>query len=526
VSIDSLKQHEALVQSLMDERRWPAGGGNRRRIDTHISTVLLAGDVAYKLKKPLDLGFLDFLSLDSRHAACVEELRLNRRLAPEIYQAVCAITGSVEAPDIDGVGPVIDWAVRMQRFDPDAILSDLTGRLSPRLIERLALQIADFHARAEISPTSEPFGAAAAVFAPMQQNFVQIRASLPAEMAGLERIAAWSMDQRDRLAGLLDERKVGGHIRECHGDLHLGNVALIAGEPVVFDAIEFNPGLRWIDTINDVAFLSMDLHHRRPPLAYCLLDHYLQASGDYSGLQLLRFYEVYRALVRTKIAAIRATQELTRVQRHEVEDEFNAYLGLADRLTQKAQGAVVITYGVSGSGKSHAVRQLPEHLPAVRLRSDVERKRLLGLDAHVDATTKGAYSSELTQRTYARLEEFAAYVVQAGMVAIVDATFLRYGHRARLHALADVLQVPFVILDCDAPVEILRERILARRRQADNVSDADLEVLDAQLQAREPLTADERLFAITVGPEQPLSADALTQRVGRDAHLSTSVRSR
>ncbi|MGB5466458.1 MAG: AAA family ATPase, partial [Sedimenticolaceae bacterium] len=432
---------------------------------------------------------------------------------PEIYQAVCAITGSVDAPDIDGAGAVIDWAVRMRRFDPDAILSNLTERLSPRLIERLALRIADFHARAAVSPTGEPFGAAAAVFAPMQQNFVQIRASLPAEMAGLERIAAWSMNQRDRLAGLLDERKAGGHIRECHGDLHLGNVALIAGEPVVFDAIEFNPGLRWIDTVNDVAFLSMDLHHRRPPLAYCLLDHYLQASGDYSGLPLLRFYEVYRALVRTKIAAIRATQELTRAQRDEVEDEFNAYLGLADRLTQAVQGAVVITHGASGSGKSHAVRHLPERMPAVRLRSDVERKRLLGLDAHVDATTKGAYSSELTQRTYARLAEFAADVVQAGMVAIVDATFLRHDQRARLHALADALQVPFVILDCDAPVGILRERILARKRQADNVSDADLEVLDAQLQTREPLTADERRYAITVGAEQPFSAEALIQRV-------------
>jgi hypothetical protein len=518
VTIDSLEQHEALVQSLMDQSRWPAGGADRRRIDTHISTVLLAGDVAYKLKKPLDLGFLDFMSLDSRHAACLEELRLNRRLAPDIYQAVCAITGSVEAPDIDGAGPVIDWAVRMQRFDPDAILSNRTEGLSSGLIERLALRIAEFHARAAVSPIGEPFGTAAAVFAPMQQTFDQIRVSLPAETAGLDQIETWSKDQRDRLAELLDERKAGGHIRECHGDLHLGNVALIAGEPVVFDAIEFNPGLRWIDTMNDVAFLSMDLHHRRPSLVYCLLDHYLQASGDYPGLPLLRFYEVYRALVRAKIAAIRATQELTRAQRRAVMDEFNAYLGLAHRLTQPAQGAVIITHGVSGSGKSHVVRRLPELLPAVRVRSDVERKRLLGLDAHADATAEGAYSAELTQLTYARLADFAVEVVQAGMVAIVDATFLQYQKRALWHALADAMKVPFVILDCDAPVEILRERILARRRRADNVSDADLEVLNAQLQTREPLSTDERRYAITIGPGQPLSADALLERLGRVRH--------
>ena len=514
MSVDTLEQHETLVRSLMDLERWPQGGGDRRRIDTHISTVILAGAVAYKIKKPLDLGFLNFLRLEARLAACHEELRLNRRLAPDIYQAVCAITGSVEAPAIDGDGEVIDYAVRMRRFDPDAILSNLAAGLQPALIEQLAERVARFHLHADRCAECESFGSPEAVYLPMQKNFELIATIDDAPHQRLEALQRWSRQQHEQLQDLLWLRKSEGYIRECHGDLHLGNVALIGGQPVVFDAIEFNPGLRWIDTISDVAFLTMDLHHqRRPGLVFRFLDRYLQTTGDYMGLMLLRFYEVYRALVRAKIAAIRRQQELSDQERAGVDRDLAAYVALAVERMRAHQGGIVITQGVSGSGKSHVTVGLPDFLPAVRLRSDVERKRILGVEPHHDATALGAYSQEWTEKTYNRLADLARMVAAAGYVAVVDATFLRRRHRQLFSDLASSMQVPFVIIDCDAPPEVLRERILRRHEQQDNVSDASLAVLQAQLASREPLTGEEVEASIAVRPEQPLDPDALRKRL-------------
>ena len=515
MSIQTPAEHEALIQALMDANRWPQGGGDRRRIDTHISSVVLAGDLAYKIKKPLDLGFLNFLTLEARHAACEEELRLNSRHAPQIYLAVCAINGSIDAPVIDGPGPVIDWAVCMRRFDPDAILSNLAAQLHPELIDVLARRVAEFHAGAAICPDDQPFGTPEVALAPMQDNFEQIHAlvSRGADPV-IDRLHAWTDAQYARLRETLRRRKAQGHVRECHGDLHLGNVALIDDRPVVFDAIEFNPGFRWIDTINDVGFMSMDLHHcGREQLAYRFLDRYLQANGDYAGLGVLQFYEVYRAMVRAKIAAIREHQGLPDQERRAVEAELATYVDLADRLSRARRGAVVIGHGVSGSGKSYVSGQLPGPLPAVRLRSDVERKRLLGVDAQIDATALGAYSTELTRRTYARLAELARPVVQAGYIAVVDATFLHAAQRRPFRDLAAALQVPFVILDCDAPQEVLRERILGRRREAGNVSDADLGVLEMQLRTRDRLDDDEMAVSVAVRPDRPLVVEDLRRRL-------------
>lgn len=519
--VNTPEAHEQLVHALLDTTVWPDAGGDRLRIDTHVSTVVLAGEFAYKLKKPVDLGFLNFLPLAAREAACREELRLNRRLAPDLYLDVLRITGSATAPvidgdgDGDGDGETIDWAVKMRRFDPDAVLSQQVSRIDEQMVARLARQVAAFHASAAQAGPDTGFGSADAVRGPVIQNFAQLRefgGLAPDAAERLEAVENWSLARLDELSGLFERRRQAGRVRECHGDLHLGNIALIDGEAVVFDAIEFSPELRCIDTVNDAAFLLMDLHHRTSVrLAFRFLDLYLQASGDYDGLALLRHYMVYRALVRAKIAAIRASQgDDDGAGRREVED----YLALAGRLKTGHRGAIVITHGVSGSGKSHAARRLPGALPAVCLRSDVERKRLLGIAAEENATARGGYSDELTTRTYDRLAELAEAVVTAGYVAVVDATFLQRERRSQFAALATRLGVPFAIIDCDAPVEALRERILRRRDQADNVSDAGLQVLDAQLAAREPLSDDERAVAFPSGGPDELDVAALAARVG------------
>lgn len=510
MAVENAEQHEMLIQALMDPLRWSEGGGDRRRIDTHVSTVVLAGAYAYKIKKPLNLGFLDFLSMQARHDACREELRLNSRLAPQIYQQVCRITGSIDQPGVDSGtddgAEAIDWAVRMRRFDPDAVLSNMSAELTPDLIEALAVRVAVFHRDIAVCDPREPFGNPDAAYQPMIQNLEQIRAFAPGVADQLPTLEEWTQQTRRQLDALLRARKQKGFIRECHGDLHLGNVALIEGEPVVFDAIEFNPGLRWIDTANDIGFMTMDLRQRgRPDLAARFLDAYLRESGDFACLQLLRFYEVYRALVRAKIAAIRGSQaDLDQQERRDVMAELAAYLSFALTLVEPRRGAVVITRGVSGSGKSYLSERLLDQLPAVRLRSDVERKRLLGIKPTDDASKQGAYSSELTEQTYARLEMLAGETVQAGYIAIVDATFLKRAQRSRFRELAEAFAVPFVILDVDASVEVLQARILGRRNRTDNVSDADLGVLEAQLAAREPLDDAESENALQVTPGRPL----------------------
>ena len=518
--VDTLAAHETLVQALMDPQAWPQGGGDRRRIDTHISTVVLAGRDAYKIKKPLSLGFLDFSTLELRRRACEEEVRLNRRLAPQIYLRALPITGSETAPRLGGEGPVVDWAVHMHRFDPDAILSQHTYELSRGLVEKIAWRVARFHADADTCPVDLPCGTPEAVYAPMVQNFSQIRSHRGSDRRQLELLAAWTERRHVELRQVVDARRAAGHVRECHGDLHLGNIALIQGEPVAFDGIEFNPDLRWIDTMNDLAFLTMDLTRiGRVDLARLFLDTYLQLSGDYDGLRVLHFYEVYRAMVRAKVAAIRIAQrDLSATERAHTISEFRRYVRVAEAFTRPSQRAIVITQGVSGTGKSTLTSRMLDRLPAVRVRSDVERKRLAGLSPQADAITlynAGIYSADMTERTYGRLAEVAQAIVEGGYVAIVDATFLKYVQRKRFADLAASLAVPFVILACEAPEPVLRQRISARLAHGGDVSDADLAVLAAQRRAAEPLRHDELGVTIRVTPEAPLELDALIKRIHR-----------
>lgn len=507
VSIDNPAEHEALAEALMDPARWPAGGDRRERLDTHISTVILAGEYAYKLKKPVDLGFLNFLDLEARHRYCLEELRLNRRSAPQIYLEVIPISGSIEAPQPGGEGPPIDWAVKMRRFDPHALLSNPQLPLTPELIDSLAQQVASFHARIDTAPGGE-FGTPELALAAMQGNFKHLlRHGGHSEL--LATLQLWTNETFARLRPLLEKRHRDGHIRECHGDLHLGNIALLDGQPLLFDAIEFNPTLRWIDTASDIAFLTMDLHHRgRSDLAYRLLDRYLQQTGDYQALLLLGLYEVYRALVRAKVAAIRQVQpEITPDQRQELEAELLSYLNLAGQRAQASNRGIVITHGVSGSGKSHATRDLPGPLPAIRIRSDIERKRLLQLKPEQSATEVGGYSEQVGRQTYDRLAVLTELICDAGYIAIVDATFLRQEQRERFSKLAEARKLPFLIIDCDAPQEVLRQRIAQRRQKSNNVSDANETVLINQLHSQEPLSREERSHCIRKAADRPLQAE-------------------
>ena len=528
----------ALVAALEDPRCYPHPAPMVERRETHVSHVLLAGDYAYKIKKPLNLGFLDFSTLARRRHFCEEELRLNRRLAPNLYQAVVPIRMGPTGPrignvveqgpgpgegqgggqgqpsssgvpatvdDRDAVGePVVEYAVRMARFPQEALLDGrlARGQLGPGEIDAVADQVAAFHGRIARA-VAGPYGTPAQVWAPMAQNFEQLREWLPgpAMAERLTALADWSQARAVSLAGFLEERLAGGWVRECHGDLHLGNIAWLEDGAVLFDGLEFNPGLRWIDVISEIAFLVMDLTERgRPDYARRCLNRYLEGTGDYAGLALLAYYQAYRALVRAKVAALRATQEAPAEGGRELA-EAERYLAHAEALAAPGTPRLILLHGLSGSGKSWLGQGLVERLGAIRIRSDVERKRLHGLApraASASTVGGGLYGNQASVATYERLADLARVVLAAGYPVVVDAASLRRWQRERFQRLGQVLGAPFILLDCQAPEGLLRERLARRQAAGDDASEADGAVLTHQLSTREPLAPEEQARSLSV----------------------------
>lgn len=507
-----------LIEALLRPAAYPHPADPVEHIETHISHVLLAGDFAYKLKKPLDLGFLDFSTLERRRHCCEEELRLNRRLAADLYLEVVSISGPIEAPRIGGTGPVLEYGVRMRRFPQESLLDRLV--LSPALMDRLAEVVADFHASIPRADMTSRFGTPSMVRAPMLENLEQIRSRTASSSVRerVDRLEAWTRGCWQGLISAIEQRRRHGHVRECHGDMHRGNIALIDGEIRIFDAIEFNPGLRWIDTASEIAFLIMDLEEcGATSLAQRFLNRYLERCGDYESLELLDFYKVYRALVRAKVLAIRLHQaDLEPAEATRDIALFERYLDLAESYTGTRVARLVLACGLSGSGKSHLACQLREVMPLIHLRSDIERKRLFGLAE--TATTRaspesGIYFPLATQWTYARLLRLADRILGYGYDVLVDATFIARKRRAHFWAMARRRRVQATILCLDAPLDILKERISQRLACGDDASEADLRVLERQCAEQEPLTAEELGYAVLIDTTQPILLPALVTRI-------------
>jgi aminoglycoside phosphotransferase family enzyme/predicted kinase len=505
-----------LITALLAGRGFSAGIGKVDLVETHASWVLLADGYAYKIKKPVTLPFLDYGTLERREACCRAELALNRRLAPELYLDVVPIGGSDAAPAL-GALPAIEWAVRMRRFDEAGRLDHVAarGELRPEHLGQLATGLAAFHAAAPAAAAGSRFGEPEQVIAAARENFVELRSLLPAaDQPALEALASWTETEFGRRRELLALRKRNGCIREGHGDLHLGNLVLFDGRVHAFDCIEFSDDFRWNDPVSELAFLWIDLlDHGAPGLAAWLLNAWLEAGGDFDAIPLLRYYAVYRAVVRAKIAALRAGQE-DAAQSAAGIDAARGYLALARDIaaadphggipgTQGASmPALEITCGLSGSGKSTAssARLLDPRRPGagrlIRLRSDVERKRLFGLAplaASGSAPDGGIYTPEANTRTYARLLELAGALLRAGWPVIVDAAFLRRAERDAFRRLAGELGTGFGIVYCRATPDELRRRVAARRGDA---SEATLEVLERQLSwFEEPADAELELLS-------------------------------
>lgn len=501
-------------------------------IETHISWVLLAGEFAYKFKKPLRLDFLDFSTLDLRRAACEEELRINRRTAPAMY---LGLVGAVVDRD-SGELRLLPWpdaragaepAVQMRRFSQDALLATALDhqRVPPTQIDLLARHVAQFHAAAAAATGAEGWGTAAAVQAPVDDCVtalkVSVASALPAQATLLAQVADWCYREEHALAAVFELRLSAGKVRECHGDLHLANIAIIDGQPQLFDAIEFNPALRWIDVVADIAFVVMDLSaHSRTDLAWRFVNLWLEHTGDYEGLRVLRYYGAYRALVRARVAALRLGQP------GEQSDTMTAgslalqgYLQLAagfagqlPTLWPVARPATLwLAHGFSGAGKSTHTLTLACQRGMVRVRADVERKRLFGLppEATSDGVPGGIYTAEATQRTHQRLAQVARDALTAGFCVIVDATLLDHEVRAIFLALADSLGVPCRILSFEAPLPVLRERVRLRALAGGDASEAGVAVLQAQWARADVLRPHEEAITLHVDTTVPVDWDRL-----------------
>jgi uncharacterized protein len=497
--------------------------------ETNISWIILTGSYAYKLKKSVSLGFIDTSTLSRRQQLCAEELRLNQRLAPDLYVDVVAITRDETGVRIGGHGQIIEYAVRMKQFEAREELSALLehGEVSAREIADLAAVIAAFHASAKRAPSSIDCIYTRQLHDAVLGNIGALLSHLDADtqLPEMGALIDWTHDYLHDFLSQLRLREQAGFIRECHGDLHARNVVRWRGRLTPFDCLEFDPKLRWIDVMNDVAFLVMDLvAHRRSDLAFTFLNAYLEHSGDYAGVRLLPFYAVYRALVRAMVDSIGAEGDL--LHREELRQRLRMRVRTAAEFISAPAPILFIMHGASGSGKSYLSERLAVQLGAVRMRSDLERKRLAGCqpDAARAGFMQGIYTPEFSNRTYARLLECAQSCLQGGVSAIVDAAFLNCGDRRLFAALAARQGVRFVIVSCAAEPRVMAERIEMRHQARVDPSDADTTVLDRQLQNMQPLCPDELLHTVTADTTPPCAYEKILAAIqGQLAHAAAAA---
>ncbi len=515
--MNGLAASESLVRRLARPDAFPHAADSIRIIETHISWIILTGPYAYKIKKPLNLGFLDFSSTKLRHHYCREEIRLNRRFAPELYLDVVTIGGDPDAPVI-GAETVLDYAVRMVQFPDDARLDRLLARNLPDIRDMSALgeSVARLHRSSPAAGDDGEYGSTTAISKPVLDNFTMLRQPGTDQTISrqLELLGTWTGQEMTALRTVFAQRLTDGKVRECHGDLHLENLAYLEGRIVAFDCLEFDPHLRWIDVMSEVAFLVMDLLvHERGDMAFAFLNRYLEVSADYRGIRVLPFYLVYRAMVRAKVAAVRADQSAENGAMRNLARHLDWACSIASR---EQAPVLAITHGLSGSGKTWLSSRLMRRLPAIRLRSDLIRKQMHGLD-ELDSSRSGVatgiYSAAADRRTYRELAGLAAICLRAGFNVIVDAACLLESQRRLFSELATANGARFVILACGAAEQTLAERIQRRLDHRSDASEANLDVLAAQQSGLEPLDRNEERYAIHIDTGVPASLEAIIDRI-------------
>ena len=468
-------------------------------------------------KRPITLDFLDFGDLEKRRFFCSEEIRLNKPRAPGIYIDVVPITLDDGLPHFSGNGKAVEYAVRMNRFDQRLRLDIqlVHGDLSVSDMRELAASIARRHTEAPVVAASE-----------RERIVTQTKTFIWENFDPLDRVIAdhhlaelydWTNRELDEVDELLWRRFDGGFMRDCHGDLHLGNLVRLADGITTFDCIEFNADLRNIDVFCDVGFLVMDLVAReRHDLAAHFLNRYLECTGDYEGVALLDLYFVYRCLVRAKVSAILSRERDSDSASDNEIAEAQQYVDLARRQISKPPPIMIVLSGLSGSGKTWVSGQLMAALPAIRIRSDIERKRMFGLHETEDsdsAVGAGIYTEQSSRDVYSYLIEKAEKILAVNHNVILDAAFLDLKERSTAIEAAKLCGCAVVLLQVDAPLDILQKRIRSRQTKGNNASEAGLDVLQHQIATADPLTSNEKEIAVVIDNSNDLDITAVVNSI-------------
>lgn len=493
-------------------------------IETHISIVFLTGEFAYKLKKPVNFGFLDFSSIEKRKHFCQLEVSLNRRTAPHLYLDVLPVyqyNGQLtlnkrSALDPQAQNPV-DYLIKMQQFDPNKVLGRylIDQHLNQTQVNLLITNLTQLHDQAQVADSKTIYGTPQSVLQPMLDNFAPLMQSFthPEARYRLQQLIDWTKFTHKQLHEQLIARKQNGYIRACHGDLHLDNITLINEQPMLFDGIEFNEQFRWIDTLSDLAFFAIDCDYRQQiALRRQVINGYFNHTGDYASMTLFNFYQVYRAMVRAKITLLRHHQLPATHP-----DHAESWQRCLDYFTQAQnyaygnhQPQIVLMQGVSGSGKSYYAKQMLNHMDAIILSSDIERKRLFNFAPNQRPTEiqrNALYSPSMSAKTYETLLQQSRQLLQSGYSVIVDATFLKQTHRLPFQQLANQLKCGYKVASIQFNYDLVQQNLQQREQDFANPSDATLDIMHLQTKQLEPILANEPHLIIS--PKSTLDTQTL-----------------
>jgi aminoglycoside phosphotransferase family enzyme/predicted kinase len=484
------------VEALLDPRAYPDSDGveSVRMAETHVSWLFFTGRHVYKVKKPVDFGFLDFTTLERRHHFCREEVRLNRRVSPDVYEGVSVLRQSGSRYAFGKEGEIVDYAVRMRQLPADRWLADLleSGDATPDLMERIARRIADFHRTAETGPEITRVGGLETVHVNTRENFEQTSdfIGLTLSRETYDVVRAYTESTLEKQVDLFRRREAASRIRDCHGDLHAAQICIENGISII-DCIEFNERFRFSDVAADIAFLAMDLDFfERPDLSELFVTRYAELAGDAEVQALIPFYKTYRAYTRGKVESLRVSQMTA--DDPELESEARRaerYFDLAREYGRLRGPLLIITSGLMGTGKSTLARALGARLGATVISSDRVRKESAGLapgERRFERWGEGIYSANATRRVYETLHRRAAHRLAAGEIVIVDASYRERGYREAAARAARHGGAGRLVIEVTASDEVVRKRLIGRQAGRGSVSDGRLELLDTQRERFDP----------------------------------------
>ncbi|KJH71275.1 bifunctional aminoglycoside phosphotransferase/ATP-binding protein [Aliterella atlantica] len=498
-----------LIERMLEAGFYPHGVREPvELIQTHVSYVLLTGEFAYKVKKSVNFGFLDYSTLEKREHFCRQELEMNKRGAPELYLEVLPISQDNGKFVLGGSGEAVEYVLKMRQFPQDVLLSEMFehGRLTEAQMEELGRVVALYHANAQSSDLIRSFGEVAQVRQAIDENYEQTTKYIggPQSQAQYDETKHYTDSFFDERSQLFSSRIQNNFIRECHGDLHLRNICLWQDKILLFDCIEFNEPFRFVDVMYDVAFTVMDLQARQcPEFGNAFLNTYVEQTGDWEGLQVLPLYLSRQAYVRAKVTSFLLDDPGVPAQ---VKEEAKAtaadYYKLAWEYTKPHQGRLILMSGLSGSGKSTTAKHLARKLDAIVIRSDAVRKHLGGI-ALSERGGDELYTPEMTQKTYDRLLQLGVMLASQGFTVILDAKYDRTDLRMNAIDMADFQQIPLQIIHCNAPIEVLKERLQQRRG---DIADATADLLESQIAASDAFTPAEQPYVRSLDTSQPIAA--------------------